>query len=229
MVNDDLTLSREEFLKYAPAYAKKEALEAIDKVMNLKMQGVIHNGLYYLVLIDLVGSTKYASENGNVKMDERIQYFVTSSFDALSDINLNNVGLFIKEIGDAVLFVFQHFPDLLHWREAFEGYLEHPRGIMPPLEIRTCIHIGEVYLQGVNPLALAVSQVFKMEKSVEGGKIVLTEPAYLVAWPTLARAYRAFEQYGEVDLEGYKSKVKTYELLVNEKKDISRMIEEAID
>jgi hypothetical protein len=44
-----------EFLKYAPSYAQAEAREAIEKVMDLQMQGIIRNGLYYIVLVDLVG------------------------------------------------------------------------------------------------------------------------------------------------------------------------------
>jgi class 3 adenylate cyclase len=104
---------KREFLKYAPAYAQKEAREAIGKVMDLQMQGVLRTGLYYVVLTDLVGSTKYASEKGNEALQDRVKRFVTASFNAMNDIALKNAGLFVKEIGDAVLFVFHHFPDIL--------------------------------------------------------------------------------------------------------------------
>jgi class 3 adenylate cyclase len=226
----DLGEIKSEFLKYAPAYAQKEAKEAIHKVMELQMQNVIRNGMYYIVLADLQGSTKYAKEYGNKKLAKRIQHFVTSSFRALNEANLINVGLFIKEIGDAVLFIFQHFPDILKWHDNFLKWLKI--GITEkelPLLIRTCIHAGEVYLDGVNPLSLAVSQTFKMEKLVEANNIVLTEPAYLIAWPTLARAYHGFEVYGEVELEGTKNNVRLYKLIIHTDETLKDIIDEKIE
>jgi len=190
-----------EFLKYAPAYAIGAAAEAIARIEELQAQRVIRDGVYYIVLADLVGSTKYAAAHGNQAAADRVERFVTASFHALNQAPLRNTALFVKEIGDAVLFVFQHFPDVLHWRAAFGDYLALP---MPePIEIRTCVHIGEVSLEGVNPLSLAVSQCFKMEKAVHAHDLVLTDPAYIVAWPTVDLAHSAFADYGEVELEGF--------------------------
>ena len=87
--------------------------------------------------------------------------------------------------------------------------------------------ISERYpLQGVNPLSLAVSHVFKMEKSVPGGSVVLTESAYHVAWPTVARAYHGFERTGEVFLNGYRDPVQLYELQIHDALDLKRIVEE---
>lgn len=192
---------RAEFLKYAPAYAMQEAAEAIERVDELQAQRLIRDGVYYIVLADLVGSTKYGVEHGNSALSERIQRFVTNSFNALNQAPLRNTALFVKEIGDAVLYIFQHFPDVLRWRAAFGDYLG--MALPEPIEIRTCVHIGEVSLEGVNPLSLAVSQCFKIEKAVAAHHVVLTEPAYQVAWPTLALAYSAFIDYGTVELDGF--------------------------
>jgi len=218
---------KREFLKYAPAYAQKEAAQAIDKISELQSQGLIRNGLYYVVLVDLVGSTKFAAEHGNEKAIERIRFFVTSSFRALNEANVKNVALFVKEIGDAVLLIFQHFPDILSWRASFAAGLELYGE--SAIEIRTCIHLGEVFLEGVNPLSLAVSQCFKMEKSVAAGDIVLTESAYHVAWPTITRAYHAFTEYGEVALDGFSSLVKLYRLEANDEADLKRILTEGIE
>lgn len=218
-----------EFLKYAPAYAQEEARAAIYKIMDLQKQGVIRNGLYYIVLVDLIGSTKYASKFGNAKLSKRIEYFVSSSFNAFNDANIKNSGLFIKEIGDAVLFIFQHFPDILRWNSSFNKWLLIGNKFDEPYAIRTCIHVGEVYLQGVNPLSLAVSQTFKMEKSVKSARIILTEPAYVVAWPTIARAYHGFKEYGSVRLDGFIEKVKLFELLIHDEDDIERIVDEHLD
>ena len=160
----------------------------MDKVIELQSQGVIRNGIYYIALADLVGSTKYSAEHGNTRMNMRIKHFVTSSFQALKISNIINTAIFLKEIGDAVLFVFQHFPDILKWRDNFHRLLNPSTEVIEPFVIRTCIHVGEVSLNGVNPISLAISQTFKMEKAVRPNDIGLTEPAYHIAWPTISRA-----------------------------------------
>jgi class 3 adenylate cyclase len=219
----------QEFLKYAPAYAQEEARQAISKVLDLQKQGVLRNGLFYIVLTDLVGSTKYIAKYGNEKASSRIQNFITSSFDALNESNIKNIGLFVKEIGDAVLFIFQHFPDILRWKTMFDKWLRVWSKPDEPIVVRTCIHIGEVFLDGVNPLSLAVSQTFKMEKTVNAGDIVLTNPAYVVAWPTLARAHHGFEDYGTVVLDGFTEPVPLHRLVVRDEQDTERMILEQHD
>jgi len=218
-----------EFLKYAPAYAQEEAKEAIAKVMDLQMQGVLRNGLYYIVLADLVGSAKYSVAHGNDALSKRIENFVVSSFNALNEVRITNVGLFVKEIGDAVLFVFQHFPDILLWSSSFRRWLDVFGMNNEEYQIRTCVNIGEVSLQGVNPLSLAVSQTFKMEKEVSAGDLVLTEPAYHVAWPTVARAYHGFKRIGEIPLDGFKAEVPLYRLEVHDKDDVERIAKERLD
>lgn len=235
--NDDL-LSKQyypldniqtEFLKYAPAYAQEEAKQAIQKIFELQAQGVLRNGLYYIVLADLVGSTKYGADHGNKALAERIEYFVLSSFSALNSTPIKNVGLFVKEIGDAVLFVFQHFPDILLWAAAFDKYFDDPPKYGDNHQVRVCINIGEVSLQGVNPLSLAVSQTFKMEKAVPAEQIVLTEPAYRVAWPTLARAYYGFKKITSIQLDGFPESVPLYQLEIHDRDDLERIAKERLD
>lgn len=219
-----------EFLKYAPAYAQKEAQIAISKVMELQSQGVIRNGLYYIVLVDLVGSTKYSAEYGNEKTAKRIENFITASFDALNSLNIVNIGLFIKEIGDAVLYIFQHFPDIIRWRAEFGKVLSLLNSNdEPSFHIRTCVHIGEVSLEGVNPLSLAVSQTFKMEKTVDSDQVVLTEPAYTVAWPTIARAYHGFQLSKAISLDGFPKKVPLYRLIADKEDDFANIVSEYLD
>jgi hypothetical protein len=81
----------------------------------------------------------------------------------------------------------------------------------------------------VNPISLAVSNVFKIEKRVSGGDIVLTSPAYMVAWPTIARAYHGFEEYGRIRLEGYRGYVKLFKLVLHDKDDAARIAVEQLD
>lgn len=215
-----------EFLKYAPAYAQEEAKQAISKVAELQSQGILRDGLYYVVLVDLAKSTSFAAEHGDYLLVRRIQTFVKSSLDAFNTAKIRNAGLFLKEIGDAVLFLFQHFPDILRWQKSFQDYLSIWSRSGEPYVIRTCVHVGEVCLDGVNPLSLAVSQTFKMEKAVPDGAIALTESAYRVAWPTLARAYHGFERIGAVSLPGYDTETGLYRLCIHDADDLERIIAE---
>lgn len=220
----DLDNIRAEFLRYAPGYAITEAGQALDKIIELQAKGIIRNGIYYIVLVDLIGSTKFTVEHGNAKMSERIKLFVTHSFNSLNQSKILNIGIFLKEIGDAVLFVFQHFPDVLKWRDNLQKNLDlHEHN---PFLLRTCIHIGEVSLEGVNPLSLAVSQTFQMEKEIEAGVIALTDPAYHVAWPTIKRAYHGFSDYKMVNLDGFSKEVLLHKLELHDKDDLSRIVEE---
>ena len=159
-------------------------------------------------------------------MDERIRYFVTYAFQSLNAIKIKNTSIFLKEIGDAVLFVFQHFPDILNWRDEFQKFLNLITKNDEPYVLRTCIHVGEVSLNGVNPISLAISQTFKMEKAIKGNQIGLTESAYNIAWPTISRAYKGFKEIGEVELDGYKKSVRLYELTLHDEDDLSRIVEE---
>ena len=222
----DLDAVHEKYLKYAPAYAMNEAREAIVKVQELQAQGVLRRGIFYLVLVDLVGSTKYAASEGNDAASSRIRLFVTSSINAINHARLHNTGMFLKEIGDAVLLIFSHFVDVLSWASQFQIGLKAWDQMYPehPFVVRTCVHIGEVSLDGVNPLSLGVSQVFKMEKAVKGGDIVLTAPAHCVAWPSLPRAGKAFEPYGEVELDGFSSPVQLFKLALHDENDLERMV-----
>jgi hypothetical protein len=57
----------------------------------------------------------------------------------------------------------------------------------------------------------------------------LTETAYHVAWPTVARAYHGFRPIGEVELAGYSSPVRLYQLLIHDDVDLLRIVEEQHD
>lgn len=221
----DLEQLQKEFLKYAPVYAQEDASKALQKVIELQTQGLIRNGIYYIVLVDLVGSTKYSAKYGNSKGGDRIENFVKYSFKSLHGITLHNIGLFVKEIGDAVLFLFQHFPDILTWRNEFQQHLDIISNDEPFI-LRTCVHIGEVAFNGVNPISLAISQTFKMEKTVNAGDITLTEPAYHVAWPTIERAYKGFSEAGNVSLDGFKDPVNLYKVNIFDEYDLARIVAE---
>jgi len=219
---------RREFMRFAPAYAEEEAELALSKIIELQSQGLVRSGLYYVVLVDLVGSTAYMAEQGNSAASLRIEHFVKSAIDAIGHTQLTNTAIFIKEIGDAVLLIFQCFPDILKWQDMLEQHLKlfSPNDNVHQIRVRTCIHVGDVILRGVNPVALAVSQLFNFEKDVGENEIVLSQSAYYAAWPTLARAYHAFEPQGEVKLIGYPEPVMLYRLKREESTGLMQFVEE---
>ncbi|MGI8886992.1 MAG: gamma-glutamyltransferase family protein [Gaiellaceae bacterium] len=68
----------------------------------------MRTGLCYIVLVDLVASTKFMVEHGNDRAAKRIQFFVQSAINSILQIELVNVGVFVKEIGDAVFMLSRH-------------------------------------------------------------------------------------------------------------------------
>ena len=78
----------ESSLDHVPVYATKEAVDAILKVMKLEDQNLFRPGLYYIVLIDLVGSTHASSVLGPEVNRERVETFVKSTIAALKKVKL---------------------------------------------------------------------------------------------------------------------------------------------
>lgn len=220
---------RAEFKRFAPHYAQEEAEAAFERVQELQQQGLLRPGLYYIVLVDLVGSTAFMIEHGNEEGARRIEFFIRSTIGAISSVSLRNLAIFVKEIGDAALLLFQTFPDVLAWQTELDKELATATKILggPPIEIRTCVHVGDVLLDGVNPIALSVSQLFKIEKRVANGDVALTDPAYHAAWPTLARAYHAFEDCGLVDMDGYPKPVMLHRLARQMHQDVVDFVAES--
>ena len=228
-MNVDLEKIRNEFMSFAPSYVQGPASIAIGNLIELTQKRIITDGLYYIVLVDLVGSTKYGIEKGNEALSKRIETFISSSVHAISSIDLKSKALFIKEIGDAVLFIFHHFPDILAWSSNFRKFLQVFEKTNEPFVIRTVIHTGEVFLKGVNPIALSVSQTFKIEKDIPDNSIGLTESAFLSAYPTVSRAYHGFEKYKSIAVPGFNEEVMMYLLKFEDENDLDEIIKEDHD
>lgn len=169
-----------------PQYAIATGVPQMHHNQGEKKSNRINNGLYYIVLADLVGSTKYLSAKGNEKAAARIIHFVQAGVDAFSNIEKENQAYFLKEIGDSILFLFSNVKDVLAWQSEFNQNLSKLSVYADEaFQIRTCVHLGEVSLHDDNPLCLSVSETFKMEKLVKPGKIVFSDAASRVAMPSL--------------------------------------------
>src|SRR5262245_60885978 len=174
-------------LSKIPVSARVPAVDAIMKVKEMQQSSLFRPGLYYIVLADLCGNTAFNAKYGDAEGDVRIEWFHTAAIQAIGDINLRNYVAFSKTIGDASLLMFSSFMDVYEWSEKFTSILdgmeqEYPenlenRGIEVyddklerqvedfKLRARRLVHLGEISYKENDPLSLAVSQTFKIEKS----------------------------------------------------------------
>jgi class 3 adenylate cyclase len=184
----------------------------------------ISDGIYYIVFADLVGSTKFGTKMGDAAFAARTQSFVEASKKALEHAKMrSNSGRFLKSVGDGVLILFNHFPDVVQWYMEFDG----TRGLAAiqhePLRARIWVHAGEVRFEEGDARAVAISQVFKMKKDVAPGYLILSDIAHKLALPSLYPKQCEFKECGTVRLDGYARPVKLRRLVI--KADIAFLID----
>jgi class 3 adenylate cyclase len=189
----DFELVTEE-MPNVPSYSREAAIAAVKRISLLERKRQFRAGLYYIVLIDLVGSTRASAE---IKPDEnvkRINQFVDFTKDALKAIKHPERAQFIKEIGDASLFTFNNFEDILEWSknlderlEAYNKECEHTgKPTIFQMFTKKCVHLGEVHFDKVsNPIAFAINQVFKIEKEFTKDQLGITDSVRQVILPRI--------------------------------------------
>ncbi len=106
-------------LKSIPIYARVAAVDAITKVMEMERRSLFRPGLYYIVLADLTGNTKFNAKYGNAHTDIRVQWFHTAAIQSIGEINFSNYVTFNKTIGDASLLIFSSIRDVINWSNKF--------------------------------------------------------------------------------------------------------------
>jgi class 3 adenylate cyclase len=180
---------------HIPEYVKIGCMKAIAKVREMERTSLFRPGLYYILLVDLCGSTKSAEKLGADLNARRIQWFITACVESLGTIQLRNYAQFIKDIGDAALFLFSSIEDIFTWIECADRAFEHfttefefwdelqldekrVEELLPFFEIRTrkVLHLGEVQYTGkANPIALAINQACKIEKHFQNAEVGCTD------------------------------------------------------
>jgi class 3 adenylate cyclase len=184
----------------------------------------ISDGIYYIVLADLVGSTKFGAKWGNAALTARIHTFVEASKKALENAKMTlNSGRFLKPVGDGVLLAFNHFPDVVQWHMEFDGALHLAAIRQEELQTRVCVHAGELRFHEGDTLNLATNQVSKMEKKAGAGEIVLSDIAYELALPSLYPKQCEFKDHGTARIDGHSRPMKLHRLVV--KADIAFLID----
>jgi len=219
----------EEYLKirpgsidHIPHYARESALFVIQNVRDMEKRDVFRPGLYYIVLSDLCRSTIASSQLGQDLNILRIESFILTCIEALGCIEPRNYFLPIREIGDAILIIFSTFADVhdwwrtmhewlavsnFQWRQQLTSSQFHAFS----LNAKTVVHVGEVAYSAKNvPIALAVNQVFKLEKKFKGGELGLTHPARSAAAPLLKERGLMARRRDRILLPGDKTPMQTY-------------------
>ncbi len=175
---------------------KKIVKRGLDKMQmkNLEMQvGIVNagkkhklrDGLYYVVLIDLAGSTVVSSKIGGAAFTEWIKKFIQITKETLNTRQRNLV-VFIKSIGDGVLFLFRNFADIMEWKKQVDESCRHHNETCRKVgkhdfhqyHYTTIIHLSEIYfdMENFDVNAFGVNLVFKVEKKFGKGELGITDP-----------------------------------------------------
>jgi class 3 adenylate cyclase len=211
-------------LRNFPRYALTAAIEAIDNVRYMEQNSLFRPGLYYIVLADLVGNTAFNAKYGNEEGDRRVEWFHTAAIESIGQIEPLNYVAFSKTIGDASLLIFSAFEDVYKWSEKFKENLDglsdeydfmagedreesrEDRGRVKAftLKARRLVHIGEVaYKEGIDPLSLAVSQTFKIEKHFSEIALGCTQAVADAVGPKLAELGLRLRKNKAVPIPGF--------------------------
>ena len=220
-------------LRNIPIYARKPAIDAIIKVKAMEGSSLFRPGLYYIVLADLCDNTAFNVKYGDAEGDVRTEWFQTVAIQSLGELTLRNYVAFSKTIGDGTLLIFSSFLDVYEWSEKFTANLEAMtneyiknmaiRGIEYDeneldqrlkdftMRARRLVHLGEVsYKEGVDPISLAVSQTFKIEKTLSETDLGCTQPVADAVRPTLGKLNLQLDENRSISIPGLGGNVMTY-------------------
>jgi len=144
----------------------------------------LNNGLYYLVFIDLAGSTIASAKMNITDYTMWIRKFIQFVKDALN-FKRRNLAVFVKSIGDGALILFRNFDDVLDWKNKVDelcchhnnGCKKEGKADIHQYHHKTIIHLGEVSFDraSYDAHAFSVNILFKIEKKFSKGEIGITE------------------------------------------------------
>ena len=161
---------------------RNQELEA--GVVEVGKKHHLRDGLYYVVLIDISGSTVASSKMKGTIFYDWIKKFIQITKTALN-VKQRNLAVYVKSIGDGVLFLFRNFEDILDWKNKVEQLcMEHNEFCKKEGKLdyyqyfyKIIIHTSEIYFDTANfdITAFGVNLVFKIEKSFSKNEIGITD------------------------------------------------------
>lgn len=234
-IEDELAIARGS-LGSVPDYARVPAIKAVKRVLDMQKKSLFRPGLHYIVLADIEKNTNFSINYGDAHADIRNQWFHTAVIEALGSIELDNYANFTKTIGDASLIMFSSISDVIEWSEKLSEildiynaeYAEQARTdslsvrILDikkvekqiqdfTLRVRRIVHVGEVqYVDEYDPLSLAVSQTFKVEKDFEKIELGCTGRAAEIIETTLIEHGYMLVKNKNIEMPGKKEKEMSY-------------------
>ena len=167
--------------------------DTINKVKQMGRGQHLRPGLYYVVLIDLVGSSIASSKINPEENKKRIKQFIGFTKQALP-LSSKNYLTFVKDIGDASLFLFSNFQDILQWatktdllcNEYNQKCIEKQKSEIYQMHSKKCIHLGEVFFDNdSDPIALSINQISKIEKEFSKDQLGITDAVKQVILPRI--------------------------------------------
>jgi len=171
----------------------KSIKAAIDRVKKMGIERHLKPGLYYIVMIDLVGSSTASSQLAPEDNKKRIRQFITITKNALPKRPKNYL-TFVKDIGDASLFLFSNFEDILKWAANVDTLcndynikcIDKNKPDIFQMFSKKCVHLGEVlFSDDSDPIALAINQISKIEKKFKKDQFGITDVVKQVILPRI--------------------------------------------
>lgn len=184
----------------------------------------LNDGLYYIVLIDLSGSTISAGKMSKTDYSKWINGFIKITTDALN-FSPKNKSVYIKSSGDGLLFLFGNFDDILDWRSRVNNlcieYNQKCESEKKPdfywYNYKTIIHIGEVYFEEDrhDTNSFAVNVVYKIEKQFQKNDLGITEAVKQAITPEINSGRFRIDKGTDYTLEDANVIIPLWKLSIN--------------
>ncbi|QMU53840.1 MAG: hypothetical protein GKS07_02290 [Nitrosopumilus sp.] len=193
-MNDELLIKREpteniNLLKkfhHKQLFATKKSTTKILEETFQKIKTAVENrpGLYYFVWADLSDSTKSSEKLSPEEFSKKINDFIDITKYSIPP-DLNNVGYFVKDIGDASFLLFNNFLDILKWKNILDDkcnqYNNKIKSKEHIINYKVIVHLGEIFFdKQKDPKTVTLNQISKIEKIFRKNQFGITENVRMV-------------------------------------------------
>lgn len=171
----------------------KSIKAAIAQVKKMGVDRRLKPGLYYIVMMDLVGSSIASSQINPEDNKKRVRQFIAITKNALPKRPKNYL-TFVKDFGDASLFLFSNFEDILNWANKVDSLcneynlkcIKKGKPDIFQMYSTKCVHLGEVlFSYDSDPIALAINQISKIAKKFKKDQLGITDVVKQVILPRI--------------------------------------------
>lgn len=168
--------------KIIPSYKifQDMRMKLLERSNHKALEHNLNNGLYYVVLVDLSGSTIAASKTTAMMHSQWINNFVEIAQTALNFTSVNTA-IYLFTCGDGSVFLFRDFSDILKWKiklnELCSNYNREQEGgkNFHPYETKIIIHIDDINFNANYDGSFAIDVLFNIEKQFVKADLGITE------------------------------------------------------